>query len=253
MSEIQRSTSPGPLSAADADLRLRHAPQWFRERVSAARELRGLMPLPVRKSARAAPPRRQPPAAGAASAATMPRSAVPTAPAAKLPMIALVLCGEGAAELAPGGLVETFMPGAFDAWLERTRKAGRGANFEIRVGGHGTAAIATAADGLEFRILASVGPVVLWQPDGENPRHRAAVELVRAGQDAISVEFHALRVELIDGCRVVHEAAPVGVALLRRGEAPAYSGAIAGVLPGINLNRELVQIAGRSLRRGRSA
>lgn len=248
MSEIQRSTSPGPLSAADADARLRHAPQWFREKVSAARELRGLAPLPVRRSARVAPPRRRPPAAGAAPAAIMPRS---TPTAVKLPKVAFVLA-HGTGEPGDGKVdIEIFTDGAFDGWLSRVQREGRGASFEIRAGGHGTEAIASAADGsFEFRNVGAVGPVVIWQPDAANARHRVVVEMVRAGQDAASVEFHALRAEFIDGVRVVREAAPCGVALLRRDQAPAYRGSLAAILPGVEpIERELIRVAGRSLKR----
>jgi hypothetical protein len=167
-----------------------------------------------------------------------------------LPRIAFILVGNAAGE--PGGAtpIETFLDGAFDKWLSRVRREGRGANFEVRMGGHDTPAIANAGDKLEFRNVAVVGPAVVWQPDGANARHRAAVALIRAGADKCSVEFHALSARLIDGVRVVSEACPVGVALLRPNQEPAYRGAMAAILPGVEtIERELIRVAGRSLKR----
>jgi hypothetical protein len=166
-----------------------------------------------------------------------------------LPRIAFVLA-HGTGEPGNGTPIEIFLDGAFDKWLCRVRREGRGSNFEIRMGGHETTAIATAGDGLEFRDVGVVGPVVVWSPDGRNARHRAAVELIRAGQDAASVEFHAIRAEIINGVRCVREAAPCGVALLRRDQEPAFRGAMAAVLPGVEpIERELIRVAGRSLKR----
>jgi hypothetical protein len=167
-----------------------------------------------------------------------------------LPRVAFILVGTAAGEPGNGTDIEIFLDGAFDKWTARVQREGRAANFEIRMGGHDTPAIANAGDKLEFRNVGAVGPVVVWQPDGANARHRTAVEMIRAGSDACSVEFHALRAEFIGGVRCVREAAPCGVALLRRDQEPAFRGAMAAVLPGVEpIERELIRVAGRSLKR----
>jgi hypothetical protein len=248
MSQIQRSTSAGPLSAADADTRLRNAPEWFRDRVSAAREVRGLAPLPARKQARVAPPRRRPPAAGAAPAAITPRS-TPAAPPRPLPKVGIVLVGLGAGE-PKAGLVETFATNALDNWLSRAQHDPRGSGFVLRAAGHNSPAIADAADGsITFR---SVGgsAVAVWTPDPSNPAHRAAVASIASGVDAVSVEVQVVRAEFHAGARVILEAEPVGAAILRAGETPAYRTACCGILPS-NQNEvvALVRLAAASVRR----
>jgi hypothetical protein len=248
MSAIQRSTSVGPLSAAAADQRLRHAPQWFRDRVSAARELRGLAPLPARKQARVAPPRRRPPAAGVAPAAIMPRS-TPTAPPKALPKVGIILVGRGAGE-PRAGVVETFADNALDGWLSRAQHDPRGSGFVLRGHGHNSPAIADAADGsIAFRSIGGVA-VAVWKPDPANPAHRSAVASIAAGVDSVSVEVRVLRAEMHVGARVILEAELAGVAVLRAGERPAFRTAVAGILPA-NQNEAvaLVRLAAASVRR----
>jgi hypothetical protein len=244
---IERAYLGGPLSDSDAAIKFRNAPAWFLEPINRDRRQRGVAAIPIRNTA-SAPPRRKPAAVRAALAPVVPRSTLPKAPV-KLPKVAFVLA-HGTGEPGGGTDIEIFLDGAFAAWTARVQREGRAANFEIRMGGHETTAIANAGDGLEFRDVGVVGPVVIWQPDGGNARHRAAVALIRAGADKCSVEFHALSARLIDGVRVVSEACPVGVALLRPNQEPAFRGAMAAVLPGVEpIERELIRVAGRSLKR----
>ena len=232
MSEIQRSTSGGPLSAADAAKRLKNAPDWFIQKVNANRQLRGLATLPVRRPA-AAPVRRKPPAKSA------PAAKLPAAPVRRSPGLAPPPLPKIGFCLAPGvGTItgdrrELFEPGAWNAFFALAKRGRLSTGFTIRTGGHSGPVAACNADGsLAFALDPVAGPIVIWQPNGADFRHRAIVETVRAGLDRLSCEFHPISLRWDGGVRRVTMAMATGCALLRRSEEPAYRGAMAMVFDG---------------------
>jgi hypothetical protein len=229
---IQRSTALGPLSAAEARERLRHAPKWFLERVDRAREKRGLAPLRERPRKAAVAPRH-------------PRAVKRTAPAPALQVAIALFPGTG---VIPGGR-EIFERGAFDFWWLAFKK-GAFRDFVVRSGGHDGAIVGSVKDGtVSLRPIEGVGIVAVWTVDMTNLRHAAAVALVRSGMDRASGEFHAIRATLSGGVRRVSMAIPVGVALLHRQE-PMYAGAQAVILdPAKSVGVQIGELARKALAR----
>jgi len=230
MSEIQHSTSFGPLSVTDAAVRLRNAPAWVIASVNRERQLRGLATIPTRTTA-AAPVRRKPAPAKSALAARLPAAPArrsPLSAPAPLPRIGFVLTpGVGTI---PGGR-EMFEPGAWDAWFRLLKRDRSSRKFEIRCLGHDGPVVAALPDSsINFWLAKDVGPVCVWQPDASKPLHRSLVTQIAAGADAVSAEFHATMATLSRGVRRIQMAGPVGVAILRRSQEPAYSGALCGVI-----------------------
>lgn len=216
MSHIQRANLSGILPHAEATARLRHAPQWALDCINRAREVRGLAAVCPRPR-KVAPPVRHPRATA--------RRAAP-APALKVGVAIYPGTGE-----IPGGVREVFERDAFDFWW-RSYCKGQFQDFTLRSGGHQGAIVGTVKDGsVTLRPIDGVGIVAVWTPDMTNLRHRAAVAFIRAGQDCVSGEFHAIRATLSGGVRRVSMAIPSGVAFLRRQE-PCYRGALAAILDG---------------------
>jgi hypothetical protein len=254
VSDIQRSVHAGPLSAADAAIRLRNAPAWVVERVNTARQLRGLAPVPVRKPA-APPVRRKPAPAKSAPAAKLPAAptrrapvaAKPAAPAAVPPIVLIPFAGEGNVR----GVRERFAGGAFDGWFARLRADRSSAPFVIRVGGHDGPQVASLADGsISIRLHREVGPVIVWNPNVRNVRHAAVVEMIRAGLDSVSAEFHHPQSQLSMGFHHIAEAVPCGAAILRHGERPCFPGALAGIIdPAKPIELEIARMVRKSLAR----
>jgi hypothetical protein len=221
MSLIQRSTTAGPLSAEDARVRLRNAPKWFVTAVDKAREKRGLALICPHPRPAVSP--RHPRAAPSSALAPSLRFA--------LPKVALVL--------APGvgtitaGRRELFEAGAWSTWHSLAKRGRLPGGFTIRDGGHRGPIAACRDDGsLAFTVDPVAGPIVIWQPNGHDARHRAIVESIWSGRDAISSEFHALALRWDRGIRRISMAMATGVAILRPGESPAFRGAMAGILDG---------------------
>ena len=232
MSNIQRSTAAGPLSAADAAKRLKNAPRWFIQKVNENRQLRGLATLPVPRPA--APVRRKPAPARSAPAAKLPAAPVRRSPGLSPPPLPKIgFCLAPGVGTITGDRRELFEPGAWNAFFALAKRGRLSTGFTIRTGGHSGPVAACHADGsLAFALDPLAGPIVIWQPNGADVRHQAIVESVRAGLDRLSCEFHPISLRWDGGVRRVKMAMATGVAILRRSEEPAYRGAMALIFDG---------------------